>query len=117
MGLEGVFLNLPWGNLDQVKKSGQEFALPSAINGQSGLLGTEKATELNFQSLLSQKLQEASSLVTDSESKLQTFLVDPDSINPHEVTIALAKANMAVNMTQSVVNAAVKAYREITSLR
>ena len=117
MGLEGVFLDLPWGNLDKVKKSGQEFALPSATNGQAGLTGEEKTSTADFQTLLSDKLQGASSLINDSESKLQTFLVDPDSINPHEVTIALAKANMAVNMTQTVVNAAVKAYREITSLR
>lgn len=117
MGLEGVFLNLPWGNLDQVKKSGQEFALPSAINGQAGVMGEANSSNPDFQSLLSDKLQQVSSLVNDGERKLETFLVDPDSINPHEVTLALAKANMAVNMTQTVVNAAIKAYREITSLR
>ena len=86
------------------------------INGDSGAI-TAKESANEFQSLFAKKLEEVSSTVQESEKKLESFLIDPESVDPHDVTLALAKANMAVNMTQVVVSSAIKAYKEITSLR
>lgn len=116
MGLSSALIDLPWGNLDKLKRSGKEFALPSMINGESGAISISQSNT-EFHSLFAQKLQEVSSVVQDSEKKLESFLIDPESVDPHDVTLALAKANMAVNMTQVVVSSAIKAYKEITSLR
>ena len=44
-------------------------------------------------------------------------IVDPESVNPHDVTIASAKANMTLNITKNVVDRVVQAYRSITTLR
>ena len=42
---------------------------------------------------------------------------DPESVDIHDVQIAAEEAEMAVLMTKSVVDRAIKAYKEITSLQ
>ena len=45
----------------------------------------------------------------------QQMLTDPDSVDVHHVTIALAEATMSLEMTKAVVDAALQAYRQIIS--
>jgi flagellar hook-basal body complex protein FliE len=47
----------------------------------------------------------------------QAMITDPDSVDIHNVSIAMAEANMAISMTKSIVDRAVQAYRTITTLR
>ena len=42
---------------------------------------------------------------------------DPQSIDHHDVTIAVAEANMAVTMTKAVTDGVIRAYKEIINLR
>lgn len=44
-------------------------------------------------------------------------VVDPDSVDAHDVSIAAAKANLSLNITKSVVDRAIQAYREIQNVR
>jgi flagellar hook-basal body complex protein FliE len=45
----------------------------------------------------------------------QQMITDPDSGDAHDVTITLAEANMALNITKTVVDRVIRAYREIIS--
>jgi flagellar hook-basal body complex protein FliE len=44
-------------------------------------------------------------------------IINPDSVDPHDVTIAMAKANTSLQMTKTILDSALKAYREIISIR
>lgn len=110
--MNAIHLDMPWGNLDKLNMAGKKMALPSM-----GEMLTNPANKTEFSSYLTGKLDNVSELVHQSEQKVEDFLIDPDSVDPHDVTLALAKANMAVSMTKQVVDSAIKAYREITSLR
>lgn len=44
-------------------------------------------------------------------------LIDPDSVNPHDVTIAGAKANMTLNIARNVVDRVIRAYRDVINIR
>lgn len=110
----GVFTELPWGNLSKLNKAGQEFALPSLIQGEKG---AEVFSDKEFSSFLTEKLDEVSGLINSSQTKLEAFLIDPNSIDPHDVTISMAQANMSVSMTKQVVDASIRAYREIINIR
>lgn len=114
--MDGVKIQLPWGNLDEIKKRGNEFALASNINGQPSSINSTVQGN-SFSSVLTSKIQEASDVVTNAQKLNMDFLLDPESVDPHDVTIGLAKANMTVNLTQNIVSSLVKAYREITTLR
>ncbi len=77
----------------------------------------EDPSETGFANAMLKALNGANSLQQESTSLTQQMLIDPDSVDSHDVTIAMAKANMAVSMTKSVVDGAIKAYKEIISLR
>jgi flagellar hook-basal body complex protein FliE len=47
----------------------------------------------------------------------QAMITDPDSVDVHDVTIALAEANLAISMTKAIVDRALTAYREIINVR
>lgn len=74
-------------------------------------------TSQDFGSVLTGKLQEVNQLSQDSLRLSQQFITEPDSVDAHDVTIAMGKANLAVSLTKSVVDGALKAYREIVNLR
>ncbi len=72
---------------------------------------------LDFGQMVFDKLQEANGTAQQSAQLTQQFITDPDSVDAHDVTIAMSKANFAVSLTKSVVDGALKAYREISNLR
>lgn len=70
-----------------------------------------------FGDMLFRGLEEVNSLEqTHQELSLQA-IVNPDSVNPHDVTIAASKANMALGITKAIVDRALQAYQEISTLR
>jgi flagellar hook-basal body complex protein FliE len=47
----------------------------------------------------------------------QRMVTDPESVEPHDVTIALAEANMSLSIAKGVMDRVVRAYRDITNTR
>jgi flagellar hook-basal body complex protein FliE len=47
----------------------------------------------------------------------QQLIVDPDSVNVHDVTIAMAEANLSLKIAQTVMDRVVKDWNEITTTR
>ena len=51
-------------------------------------------------------------------SKIQERLItDPDSVDVHDVTIAMSKARMSLNLAHSVIDRLVSGWNEITTTR
>ena len=95
-----------------------ELARTDSHHLQSRVHEAEKDSEAkNFGNLVADALNDVNDLTKQSEGLTQQFITDPDSVDPHDVTIAMSKANLAVSMTKRVVDEAIKAYREITNLR
>mgnify|MGYP003300238359 FL=1 len=47
----------------------------------------------------------------------QKLITDPDSVDVHDVTIAMAEANLSLSMAQSVIDRLIKGWNEITTTR
>jgi len=47
----------------------------------------------------------------------QAALVDPDSVNVEDVTIAMAQASMSLNITRNVLNRVVQGWRDLINTR
>jgi len=45
------------------------------------------------------------------------MLVDPESIEAHEVTIAMSKASMSLNITRTVLDRVVRAWKDLINTR
>lgn len=87
------------------KVHAEEEKVDGPVSGQS------------FGTVLNDALNRASDMEQDANKLTQQFITNPDSVDVHDVTIAMGKANLAVSMTKSVVDGALKAYREIINIR
>lgn len=47
----------------------------------------------------------------------QQMIVDPESVDVHDVTIAMAEANLSLKLAQSVIDRVIKGWNEITTNR
>jgi len=87
--------------------------------GKNGLTAEKAASP--FQSvlgnLISDGLGQVNDLQQNSFSLNQAFITDPDSVDSHDVTIAMREATLALELTKAVVDKALSAYREIINLR
>ena len=90
---------------------------PRHLSGRLAQNQESDPSSAGFAGAMVKALNGANSLQQESVSLTQQMLTDPESVDSHDVTIAMAKANMAVSMTKSVVDGAIKAYKEIISLR
>jgi len=52
-----------------------------------------------------------------SEDMAQQMIVDPESVDVHDVTIAMAEANLSLKIAQTVIDRVVKGWNEITTTR
>lgn len=73
--------------------------------------------DVSFGKTFAELLDKASDTVNLSERMSEQFILDPQSVDHHDVTIAMAEANMAVTMTKSIVDGVIRAYKEIINLR
>ena len=71
----------------------------------------------SFEGLLIKALNGANDMQLEADRLGQQMLVDPDSVDTHDVTIAMAEANLAVSLTKAVVDGAIQAYNNIINLR
>ena len=71
----------------------------------------------SFSEVLKGALKDVNAVQQESTALAQTLLTDPDSVDVHDVTIAMAKANMAIQITKQVLDGAIKAYNEIINVR
>lgn len=77
----------------------------------------KKAGTKDFASTLVKALEDTNQLVHNSTGLTASYITDPESVDAHDVTLAMAKANLGVQMTKAVMDGAIKAYREIINLR
>lgn len=100
-----------FGDVVQLKRS-----RPNHFN-EEGRIGSSPVKTGKFGEMVADALNGANNAEMDSAGLMQQMITDPDSVNVHDVTIAMAKAEMAVSLTKSVIDGAVKAYKEIISTR
>ncbi len=75
------------------------------------------ATQGSFLGQLLGSLENTNQLIKESEELAVQSYVDPESVTPEQVSLAAARANLAVSITQSVVSRGLEAYRSLISLR
>ena len=107
-------------NYDQV--SGQRVMLkttdPRHFSGRlsdvTGRLDKENPT---FADKLFEAIHGVNKLQQETDDLSLKMITDPESMDPHDITIAIAKSNAALAITKAVVDKAIQAYKEILSFR
>jgi len=89
---------------------------PRHISGsQSSAIAAD--AEQGFGALLMRAMDAVNAQQTDAMELAQAMITSPDEVDVHEVTIALANANLSLAMAKAVLDRGIQAYREIINLR
>ncbi len=90
---------------------------PRHIPGKGEGAPAAAGPEQSFGNLLFGALGSVNDSQLKSMELTQQMVTNPDSVNVHDVTIALAEANLSLSMTKAIVDRALAAYREIINIR
>ena len=71
----------------------------------------------SFQSYLLDALESVNTQQLDVNKVQEKLITEPDDVNVADVTIAMAKARMSLNLAQSVIDRLVTGWNEITTTR
>ena len=90
-------------------------ALGGATNiGATNVAATNVAT---FQDAMLKAMDGVSDSQTKSDNLLQAVVSDPDSVDAQDVTIAMAEANMSLNLAKTVLSRIVTAWKDVINTR
>ncbi len=78
---------------------------------------TPASPEEGFGALFFKAIGQVNDLQQKSMNLTQSMITDPDSVNIHDITIAIAEANLSLSMTKTIMDRAIRAYREIINTR
>jgi flagellar hook-basal body complex protein FliE len=70
-----------------------------------------------FENAMLKALDGVNATQVDSSNAIELMMTDPDAIDVHDVTIAMAKANMSLNITRTVLDRVVRAWRDLINTR
>lgn len=70
-----------------------------------------------FESYLLDAMQFVNNKQISSSEIAEKFILDPDSVDVHEVTTAMAEASLSLNLAQKVIDGLVKDWNEISTTR
>lgn len=73
--------------------------------------------EKTFGQYLTDAISSMNSDQTNVTKLQQQVITDPDSVDIHDVTIAISKAKMSLNLAQSVIDRMIQGWNEVTTTR
>jgi len=95
----------PVSGVKGVNSQTQAPSVTSAVNGKS------------FQDYLMEAVSTVNSQQLNVDSIQEKLITNPDEIDVHDVTIAMSKARMSLNLAQTVIDRLVTGWNEITTTR
>ena len=120
-----------FGTLQMTRASEQHFGQGKvqSVNGEAGsvnsLRGLNNSSgavknvsgEKSFQDFLFEAVDTVNSQQVDVTKLQEKVITSPDEVDIHDVTIAMAKARMSLNLAQSVIDRMISGWNEITTTR
>ena len=87
-----------------------------ALNKDNNVEGKKKANS-TFQNYLLDAVDYVNGKQHATSEVTQKLITDPDSVDVHDVTTAMAEANLSLNFAQNVIDRLLKGWTEITTTR
>jgi flagellar hook-basal body complex protein FliE len=102
------------GGLPSIGGAAAELAAAKAVSGR----GAEAARKGgSFEDALLKAMDGVSTSQNKSDDLLQKVVADPDSVDAQDVTIAMAEANMSLNLAKTVLSRVVTAWKDVINTR
>lgn len=91
--------------------------ISNLIPGQQKVSDDSEKKMGTFETYLMNAVSEMNNQQIDVNRKTEQFITDPDSIDIHEVTTAMAKAQMSLSLAQTVIDRVVSGWNELSTNR
>jgi len=79
--------------------------------------GAAAADAASFETAMLKALEGVNAQQVQSSEALELMMTNPDAIDAHDVTIGMAKASMSLNITRTVLDRVVRAWRDLINTR
>ena len=103
--------------LNNNQVNGDFFALKTTSPRHIGGGSDKSEGAKDFGGLLMASMNEVNTKQVQYADLSQKAVIDPSSVDPHDITIAGAEANLSLNIAKNVIDRVIRAYRDITTLR
>ena len=90
---------------------------PLHFSGEAKIVHENDDVSGSFADMLNGAISKTNDLQIDAEQLMQQMIVNPKSVDIHQVMIATQKAEVAIGLTKAVRDGAINAYRELINLR
>ena len=100
--------------MNRTNEAHQGTSTLGLLQTNSAKEGAEKARK-SFDEYLVQAFQAMNDQQVEVSNLQQKVITDPDSVDLHDVTIAMSKARMSLNLAQTVIDRLVSGWSEITT--
>ncbi len=97
--------------IGMARTDGLHFTASGGLDG----LGSEKTP--SFEDAMLKAMEGVNSQQNDVDGLFEQMVVAPDSVDAHEVTIAMAKANMSLNIARTVLDRIVRGWKDVINTR
>jgi flagellar hook-basal body complex protein FliE len=77
----------------------------------------DAAVTKTFEQTMLDALSTVSDYQTETEKLSTQLLIDPESVDAHQMTIAMAKASTSLNLAKGIIDRAISAYKEIINIK
>ncbi|MDR1287763.1 MAG: flagellar hook-basal body complex protein FliE [Treponema sp.] len=89
-----------------------------AANDLAKVTGADSVTRSGtFEKAMLQALDQVSGYQQFASSLEQQAIIDPGSVDPHDITTAQAMARLSLDMTRNVLNRIVQGWRDLINIR
>lgn len=89
----------------------------SVLNIESAAENAQAEKRVSFEDYLITAVKSMNEQQLDVNRLQQQLITEPDSVDIHDVSIAMAKARMSLNLAQTVIDRLVQGWSEITTTR
>ncbi len=87
------------------------------VSGSNMIDGLSRKETGSFEQTLLEAFDKVNASQQQSDALAQQLVTDPDSVDVHDVTIAMAKASLSLSIAQTVIDRVVRGWNEITTTR
>ncbi len=87
------------------------------VSGSNMIDSLSRPETGSFEQTLLEAFDKVNGAQQRTDAISQQLITDPDSVDVHDVTIAMAEASLSLNIAQTVIDRVVKSWNEITTTR
>ncbi len=103
--------------LSNISPDGHIVKMKALYNNHFNYIDKTEPASANFLDYLKGSVLDTNDSIVSAELLQQQLIVDPDNTNIDEVTIAAKEAEVALNLTKSIINKLITGYKELINIR